>query len=92
MYSDFASFFRTYFAHVILLSSDFCFSLLYLYPAVLSEHKKAFPLCITVDFQTVGDDKVEADNCVTVRDRDTMEQIRMPISELKEYIAKKVAF
>ena len=50
------------------------------------------PLCITVDFQTVGDDKVEADNCVTVRDRDTMEQIRMPISELKEYIAKKVAF
>ena len=48
--------------------------------------------CITVDFQTVGDDKVEADNCVTVRDRDTMEQIRMPISELKEYIAKKVAF
>ena len=43
MYSDFASFFRTYFAHVILLSSDFCFSLFYLCPAVLSEHKKAFP-------------------------------------------------
>ena len=43
MYSDFASFFRTYFAHVILLSSDFCFSLLYLCPAVLPEHKKAFP-------------------------------------------------
>lgn len=35
---------------------------------------------------------IQADNCVTVRDRDTMEQIRMPISELKEYIAKKVAF
>lgn len=50
------------------------------------------PLCITVDFQTVGDDKTEADNCVTVRDRDTMEQVRMPISELKDYIAKKVAF
>ena len=50
------------------------------------------PLCITVDFQTVGDDKVEADGCVTVRDRDTMEQVRMPISELKDYIAKKVAF
>ena len=32
-----------YFAHVILLSSDFCFSLFYLCPAVLSEHKKAFP-------------------------------------------------
>ena len=50
------------------------------------------PLCITVDFQTVGDDKIEADGCVTVRDRDTMEQVRMPISELKDYIAKKVAF
>ena len=50
------------------------------------------PLCITVDFQTVGDDKVEADGCVTVRDRDTMEQVRMPISELRDYVAKKVAF
>jgi glycine--tRNA ligase len=29
---------------------------------------------------------------VTVRDRDTMEQIRMPISELRDYVAKKVAF
>ena len=43
VYSDFERFFRTYFAHVILLSSDFCFSLFYLCPAVLSEHKKAFP-------------------------------------------------
>ena len=50
------------------------------------------PYCITVDFQTVGDDKVEADGCVTVRDRDTMEQVRMPISELRDYVAKKVAF
>ena len=29
---------------------------------------------------------------VTIRDRDTMEQVRLPISELKDYIAKKVAF
>ena len=50
------------------------------------------PYCITVDFQTVGDDKVEADGCVTVRDRDTMEQVRMPISEPRDYVAKKVAF
>ena len=50
------------------------------------------PLCITVDFQTVGDGEVEADNCVTVRDRDTMEQVRIPISELKDYIAKKCEF
>ena len=50
------------------------------------------PLCITVDFETVGDDKTEADNCVTVRDRDTMEQVRIPITELKEYISKKIVF
>ncbi|MBR2621285.1 MAG: glycine--tRNA ligase [Clostridia bacterium] len=52
------------------------------------------PLCITVDFETVGDpDKgVEADNCVTVRDRDTMEQVRIPISELKSYIEERIQF
>ena len=50
------------------------------------------PLCVTVDFQTVGDENTPADNCVTVRDRDTMEQVRIPISELKDYIAKKCAF
>ncbi len=50
------------------------------------------PLCITVDFQTVGDDETEADNCVTVRDRDTMEQVRLPIDQLVEYISKKLEF
>ena len=50
------------------------------------------PLCITVDFQTVGDENTPADDCVTVRDRDTMEQVRVPISELKAYIAKKCDF
>ena len=50
------------------------------------------PLCITVDFQTIGDGEVEADDCVTVRDRDTMEQVRIPIAELREYIAKKCEF
>ena len=50
------------------------------------------PLCITVDFQTVGDENTPADDCVTVRDRDTMEQVRIPISELKDYIAKKCDF
>ncbi|MDD6032329.1 MAG: glycine--tRNA ligase [Oscillospiraceae bacterium] len=52
------------------------------------------PLCITVDFDTVGDpDKgIEADNCVTIRDRDTMEQIRLPIDQLVEYVEKKVHF
>ena len=50
------------------------------------------PLCITVDFETVGDENTPADNCVTVRDRDTMEQIRLPIAELKTYIENKIAF
>ncbi len=52
------------------------------------------PLCITVDFDTVGDAEkgVEADNCVTVRDRDTMEQVRIPIAELRSYIEKKLEF
>ena len=50
------------------------------------------PLCITVDFQTVGDENTPADDCVTVRDRDTMEQVRIPSSGLKAYIAEKCAF
>ncbi len=35
------------------------------------------PLCVTVDFETV-----ETDDAVTIRHRDTMEQVRVPISEL----------
>ena len=50
------------------------------------------PFCVTVDFETVGDDKTAADNCVTVRDRDTMEQVRLPISELKDYILSRIEF
>ena len=50
------------------------------------------PLCITVDFETVGDSEKEGDNCVTVRDRDTMEQVRIPITELRAYIEKKIEF
>lgn len=50
------------------------------------------PYCITVDFQTVGDDKTEADHCVTIRDRDTMEQVRVPIAEVKNWLAERVKF
>ena len=50
------------------------------------------PLCITVDFDTVGDAEKEGDCCVTVRDRDTMEQVRIPISELEAYITEKIAY
>jgi glycyl-tRNA synthetase len=44
------------------------------------------PLCVTYDFES------ETDNCVTVRDRDTMQQERVPIDKLKEYIAEKVQY
>ena len=50
------------------------------------------PFCITVDFQTVGDDKQEADNAVTVRDRDTMEQVRIPLSQLEDYFRHRFEF
>ena len=41
--------------------------------------------CITVDVQTI-----EEDNQVTIRDRDTMEQIRMPIEGVKAYLKEKL--
>ena len=44
------------------------------------------PLCITVDFET------ENDGCVTVRDRDTMEQVRMPIDQLVPYVEERLNF
>ena len=50
------------------------------------------PYCVTVDFDTVGDAEKEGDNRVTVRDRDSMEQVRVPISELKAYLAGKLAY
>ena len=50
------------------------------------------PYCVTVDFETVGDGEKAADHCVTVRDRDTMEQIRLPIDQLKAYLQEKMAF
>ena len=44
------------------------------------------PLCITYDFES------ENDGCVTVRDRDTMEQVRIPVAELKDYIENYIRF
>ncbi len=44
------------------------------------------PMCITIDFET------ENDGCVTVRDRDTMEQVRLPIEALDAYIAERIDF
>jgi glycyl-tRNA synthetase len=50
------------------------------------------PYCITVDFQTVGDENTPADNAVTIRDRDTMEQVRVPIDQLKSWLEEKLAY
>ncbi len=50
------------------------------------------PLCVTVDFDTFGDDTNPGDGCVTVRDRDTMEQVRIPIDQVAAYVAAKVDF
>ena len=50
------------------------------------------PFCITLDFQTVGDDTTSADHCVTIRERDSMEQVRIPMSEVKNYIAERIKF
>ncbi len=44
------------------------------------------PFCITYDFES------EQDGQVTVRDRDTMEQVRLPIGELKAFLEEKIAF
>ena len=44
------------------------------------------PFCITYDFDS------ESDNAATVRDRDSMEQVRIPIAELKNYFEDKFRF
>ena len=44
------------------------------------------PFCVTYDFESAED------GAVTVRDRDTMEQVRIPIAELKNYLEEKLAF
>ena len=44
------------------------------------------PFCITIDFET------ETDGCATVRERDSMEQVRLPLGEIAAYIKEKVQF
>jgi glycyl-tRNA synthetase len=43
------------------------------------------PFCITVDFETI-----EQDNAVTIRDRDTTEQVRIPMEEVIPYLSKAI--
>lgn len=44
------------------------------------------PFCVTIDFDTLEDE------AVTIRDRDTMEQVRVKISELNDWVAQRVKF
>ena len=44
------------------------------------------PYCVTIDFDSLED------NCVTVRERDSMAQIRISIDELEEYLAKNLEY
>ena len=44
------------------------------------------PYCVTIDFDTLED------NAVTIRDRDTMEQVRVNIDELADWISEKIEF
>ena len=44
------------------------------------------PFCITVDFDT------ETDGCVTIRERDTMEQVRIPVSDVVSYLNEKLYY
>lgn len=44
------------------------------------------PFCICVDFDTAED------GCVTIRDRDTMEQVRIPIQDVRSYIEERLEF
>ena len=44
------------------------------------------PYCVTIDFDTLED------NQVTIRDRDTMEQVRISIDELNDWIKEKLVF
>ena len=49
------------------------------------------PFCVTVDVQTVGDDKSPADEKVTIRHRDGMDQVRVSMSSLEPFMNKLMA-
>lgn len=44
------------------------------------------PYCVTVDFDTLED------NCITIRERDSMQQERVAIADLEEYLAKRMEY
>ena len=48
------------------------------------------PFGVTIDFDTLGENGEETKDTITLRDRDTMKQTRMPISELLPFLLEKI--
>ena len=44
------------------------------------------PYCVTIDFDTLED------NAVTIRERDSMQQVRLPIADLAKYLSVKIFY
>ena len=49
------------------------------------------PFCVTVDFDTVGENGPANEGTVTLRHRDSMQQERIAIADLKAYLVEKTA-
>ncbi|MBV8585568.1 MAG: glycine--tRNA ligase, partial [Verrucomicrobia bacterium] len=48
------------------------------------------PFGVTVDSDTIGENGPAKQDTVTLRDRDTMQQERLPVSELRQYLSAKI--
>jgi glycyl-tRNA synthetase len=44
------------------------------------------PLCVTVDFDSLED------NAVTIRDRDTTDQVRVPVADVAQAVSERLGF
>lgn len=49
------------------------------------------PYCVTIDFDTIGENGPEKKDTVTLRERDSMQQVRINISELKGWLLEKIS-
>jgi glycyl-tRNA synthetase len=48
------------------------------------------PYCVTVDFDTIGENGEELKDTVTLRERDSMKQERIPIAKLREFLLDRI--
>jgi glycyl-tRNA synthetase len=49
------------------------------------------PFCITIDFDTIGENGPEKQDTVTLRHRDSMQQERIAIADLRNYLLEKIS-